>query len=230
MTKTFFAVGSRKNATAKVWLVPEQDQASVNDKTLEDYFGRADLVRDALAPLKVTGTAGRFGMKCRVHGGGHSAQATAISLGAARALVARIAHLSFRSVLGSEDKPEYHQDAPELAFQVSLKDKTLDYRLSKPAEGDQQVLEVSEQPYYFGLSQYSAEDLTGAKRADLIEQPPAPEAAAEPQEPGLTGQAGQAAATTEPDAPASASETPVEPEADNAIPAEEVQPPATGTP
>ncbi len=87
MIKSFFAVGSRKNATAKVWLVPELDQASVNDKTLEDYFGRADLVRDALAPLKVTGTAGRFGMKCRVHGGGHSAQATAISLGAARALV-----------------------------------------------------------------------------------------------------------------------------------------------
>ena len=88
MIKSFFAVGSRKNATAKVWLVPEQDRTSVNNKTLEDYFGRADLVRDALAPLKVTGTADRFGMKCRVQGGGHSAQATAISLGAARALVA----------------------------------------------------------------------------------------------------------------------------------------------
>lgn len=88
MIKTFFAVGSRKNATAKVWLVPEQDQASVNKKTLEDYFGRADLVRDAMAPLKVTGSVGQFGLKCIVHGGGHSAQAAAISLGAARALVA----------------------------------------------------------------------------------------------------------------------------------------------
>jgi small subunit ribosomal protein S9 len=87
MTKNFFAVGSRKNATAKVWLFPEQDQTSVNDKTLEDYFGRADLVRDAMAPLKVTGNVGQFGMKCKVLGGGHSAQATAISLGAARALV-----------------------------------------------------------------------------------------------------------------------------------------------
>ena len=88
MTKSFLATGSRKNASAKVWLIPEQDHVSVNDKSPEAYFGRADLVRSALAPLKLTGNFGQFGLKCQVRGGGISAQADAVSLGAARALVA----------------------------------------------------------------------------------------------------------------------------------------------
>ncbi len=83
-----FAVGSRKSATAKVWLVHEPDRTTVNDKSLEDYFGRTDLVMSALAPLKVTGTLGQLSIKCRVRGGGLSAQADAFSLGAARVLVA----------------------------------------------------------------------------------------------------------------------------------------------
>lgn len=83
-----FATGSRKNAIAKVWLLPEPDQTEVNGKSLEDYFGRADLVQCATAPLRVAGTAGEIGIKCRVAGGGLSAQAAAIALGTARALVA----------------------------------------------------------------------------------------------------------------------------------------------
>jgi len=88
MSQTFFATGSRKTATARVWLVQGESGATINNKPCEQYFGRADLVRDAMAPLQTTSTAAQFGMKAKVAGGGLSSQADAIALGAARALVA----------------------------------------------------------------------------------------------------------------------------------------------
>lgn len=87
MDKPFFATGSRKEASAKVWLVPGSTETVVNGKPFETYFGRADLVAAAVSPLKTTGTTGQFGLRCEVAGGGHSAQAWAIALGVARTLV-----------------------------------------------------------------------------------------------------------------------------------------------
>ncbi len=87
MDKSLFATGSRKSATAKVWLVQGGTDTIVNGKPFDIYFGRADLVAAAVSPLKTTGTTG-FGLKCEVAGGGLSAQAAAVALGAARALVA----------------------------------------------------------------------------------------------------------------------------------------------
>ncbi len=87
MSESYFAVGSRKNASARVWLIPGGSDRLVNDHTYEEYFGRADLVRNALKPLKVTGSLEQFGLKCKVRGGGLSAQADAVSLGTARALL-----------------------------------------------------------------------------------------------------------------------------------------------
>ena len=87
MDKAYFATGSRKSATAKVWLIPGSTDTVVNGRAFESYFGRADLVTAAMSPLKTTGTTGTFGLRCEVAGGGLSAQATAVSLGAARALV-----------------------------------------------------------------------------------------------------------------------------------------------
>jgi small subunit ribosomal protein S9 len=88
MKQDNFATGSRKNASAKVWLIPGQAERSVNDKTYDGYFGRPDLVQNAMAPLRVTGTEAQFGVKCIVSGGGLSAQSGAVALGTARALVA----------------------------------------------------------------------------------------------------------------------------------------------
>ena len=88
MQKVPFATGSRKSATAKVWLVQGGTDTTINGKPFETYFGRPDLVAMALAPLKVTGNAGQFAMTCQAAGGGLSAQAAAVCLGAARALVA----------------------------------------------------------------------------------------------------------------------------------------------
>ncbi len=88
MDKTLFATGSRKSATAKVWLGPGGADTLVNGKPIDTYFGRSDLVTTATLPLKTTGTTGQFGLKCQVAGGGLAAQAAAVALGAARALVA----------------------------------------------------------------------------------------------------------------------------------------------
>ncbi|MEO0080185.1 MAG: 30S ribosomal protein S9, partial [candidate division WOR-3 bacterium] len=88
MAETIFATGSRKTATARLWLMPAGNGITVNGRPLESYFGRSDLVRLATAPLHTTGTASQFGATCTVAGGGLSAQAGAVSLALARALVA----------------------------------------------------------------------------------------------------------------------------------------------
>jgi small subunit ribosomal protein S9 len=93
MAREYTATGSRKTATAKVWLVPDTAEQLVNGRRLEEYFGREDLVRLATAPLRTAGTASPFGLRCRVSGGGLSAQAAAVALGAARALVSHDADL-----------------------------------------------------------------------------------------------------------------------------------------
>ncbi|MEO0067548.1 MAG: 30S ribosomal protein S9 [candidate division WOR-3 bacterium] len=87
MNPTYFATGSRKTATAKVWLIPGGSEHTVNDKPLQAYFGRKDLAQNALAPLQITGTTNTFAIKGIVAGGGLAAQAAAIALGAARALL-----------------------------------------------------------------------------------------------------------------------------------------------
>ena len=81
------AVGTRKRATAKVWLTPGKGNFKVNDKKLEEYLKRKDLFLAALRPLELTDTVKRFDAHIQVKGGGTSAQASAISLGLARALV-----------------------------------------------------------------------------------------------------------------------------------------------
>lgn len=83
---TYFATGSRKTATAKVWLLAGEKEHTVNGRPLTGYFGREDLVKVALSPLQVTGI-GNFYVKSIVVGGGLSAQAAAVALGIARALL-----------------------------------------------------------------------------------------------------------------------------------------------
>lgn len=80
------ATGRRKEAIARVRLVPGSGQWKINGRTLEDYFPNKvhqQLVND---PFKVTETEGRFDVIARIHGGGSSGQAGALRLGVARAL------------------------------------------------------------------------------------------------------------------------------------------------
>lgn len=84
----FYGTGRRKNAIARVYLVPGEGKIIVNNRSLEDYFyGRKLLETTVCQPLEITGTAGRFDVICKVHGSGVSGQAGAVRLGIARALL-----------------------------------------------------------------------------------------------------------------------------------------------
>ena len=80
------ATGRRKEAIARVRLVPGTGRWTVNGRTLEGYFPNKvhqQLVND---PFKVTELEGRFDVIARLHGGGTSGQAGALRLGVARSL------------------------------------------------------------------------------------------------------------------------------------------------
>tara|TARA_B100000378_G_scaffold272449_1_gene264072 strand:+ start:418 stop:900 length:483 start_codon:yes stop_codon:yes gene_type:complete len=82
------ALGRRKTAVARVRLYPAKDQSYViNGKDIADYFPTDELqaiVRAAFVPEEVTGT---YAVTVLVSGSGPHAQAEAVRLGIARALV-----------------------------------------------------------------------------------------------------------------------------------------------
>jgi len=79
-------IGRRKRATARVRLYPGDGQIAVNDKPLNQYFGRFQDQEQAIEPLKLTHNEGRFNLMAVVKGGGITGQAQAIRQGLARAL------------------------------------------------------------------------------------------------------------------------------------------------
>jgi small subunit ribosomal protein S9 len=81
------ATGKRKSAVARVILKPGEGAFSVNGRHLDEYFPRVKLQRVAQQPLEAAGYNTRMDVVARIHGGGVSAQATALRHGIARALV-----------------------------------------------------------------------------------------------------------------------------------------------
>lgn len=95
-------IGRRKTATARVRITPAKDTVvTINDRPLAEYFKHAALQNDVLSVLK-TEEAGieHYTVTAQVSGSGLSAQAEAIRLGIARALVKEKADR--RSVLKKE--------------------------------------------------------------------------------------------------------------------------------
>ena len=82
-----YGTGRRKEAVARVRLVPGTGKVTINKRDAEQYFGRHQLVENALAPFKVTDTAGQFDVIALCDGGGISGQSGALRLGIARALL-----------------------------------------------------------------------------------------------------------------------------------------------
>ena len=81
-------VGRRKTATARVRLYPGGDgNFVVNERSLDEYFGRDVSLVLLKEPLTVTETENRFDVSVKVKGGGITGQAGAIRLGIARALL-----------------------------------------------------------------------------------------------------------------------------------------------
>jgi len=83
----FAAVGRRKEAVARVRLLPGPGDLVVNGKPLEEAFPVLRHRNIILQPFKVTGTEGQFSATVKVEGGGTGGWAGAIRHGIARALV-----------------------------------------------------------------------------------------------------------------------------------------------
>jgi small subunit ribosomal protein S9 len=85
--KVFSATGRRKTSVARVNLKEGKGNMLVNDRTLEEYFGRETARMVVLQPFQLTQTTGNFDTKINVRGGGISGQAGAIRHGITRALM-----------------------------------------------------------------------------------------------------------------------------------------------
>ncbi|HEX9442951.1 MAG TPA: 30S ribosomal protein S9 [Candidatus Binatia bacterium] len=85
--KVFSATGRRKTSTARVNLKEGKGGIKINDRTLEEYFGRETARMIVLQPFQLTQTTGNFDTEINVTGGGISGQAGAIRHGITRALM-----------------------------------------------------------------------------------------------------------------------------------------------
>lgn len=87
MEEETVATGRRKTAVASVRLRNGSGQIDINGKSFDHYFPIEFQRRTVLAPLDKLGGNDRYDMVIRVKGGGLEAQAVAVRLGLARALV-----------------------------------------------------------------------------------------------------------------------------------------------
>ena len=85
--KVFTATGRRKTSVARVFLKSGKGNITINDRTLQEYFGRETARMIVMQPFDVTQTGGSFDIDVNVTGGGNSGQAGAIRHGITRALM-----------------------------------------------------------------------------------------------------------------------------------------------
>jgi small subunit ribosomal protein S9 len=81
------ATGRRKEATARVRLVPGTGNFELNGRPLEEYFTTRAHRMVVAGPLRLVGREKDFDVFARIEGGGVSGQAGALRLGIARALI-----------------------------------------------------------------------------------------------------------------------------------------------
>lgn len=80
------ATGRRKQAIARVRLVPGTGKWTINGRDLESYFPNKVHQQEVNEPFVALGAEGRFDVLARINGGGISGQAGALRLGVSRAL------------------------------------------------------------------------------------------------------------------------------------------------
>ncbi|MFO0773345.1 MAG: 30S ribosomal protein S9 [Nitrospiraceae bacterium] len=87
MAAVQYATGKRKSAIARVWLTAGTGDITINERPLNNYFGRIALRNLVQMPFDVSGTAGKYSVTATVAGGGHAGQAGALRHGISKALV-----------------------------------------------------------------------------------------------------------------------------------------------
>jgi small subunit ribosomal protein S9 len=82
-----YGTGRRKSSTARVFLRKGDGKITINDRSIEDFFGRETARMIVRQPLELTKSTDKFDVMVTVEGGGTTGQAGAIRLGISRALV-----------------------------------------------------------------------------------------------------------------------------------------------
>ncbi|WP_439133197.1 30S ribosomal protein S9 [Pseudomaricurvus sp.] len=83
----YYGTGRRKTSTARVFITQGSGNIVVNDKTLDEYFGREVARMIVRQPLELVDMVEKFDIKVTVKGGGSFGQAGAIRHGLTRALM-----------------------------------------------------------------------------------------------------------------------------------------------
>ncbi|ANG61935.1 MULTISPECIES: 30S ribosomal protein S9 [Marinobacterium] len=86
-TTQYYGTGRRKTSTARVFLRPGTGVITINDRTIENYFGRETARMIVRQPLELTDSVEKFDVFVTVAGGGGFGQAGAIRHGITRALM-----------------------------------------------------------------------------------------------------------------------------------------------
>ena len=87
MSDNYYATGRRKSSTARVFMKKGSGDITVNNRPLDQYFGRQTarmIVRQALEKVDLQE---QFDVNCTVKGGGTTGQAGAIRHGITRAIM-----------------------------------------------------------------------------------------------------------------------------------------------
>ena len=83
----YAATGRRKSSIARVRLIPGTGNVTINGKSLDEYFGGLDLLKQEVKrPLVLVGADAKFDVVARVQGGGTTGQSGALRHGISRAL------------------------------------------------------------------------------------------------------------------------------------------------
>ena len=86
-TEQHYGTGRRKSSAARVFMSKGSGEITVNNRPLDEFFGRETARMIVRQPLVATENSESFNIKATVKGGGPSGQAGAIRLGIARALL-----------------------------------------------------------------------------------------------------------------------------------------------
>jgi small subunit ribosomal protein S9 len=84
---SYYGTGRRKTSTARVWLKAGKGAITVNDRTLDEFFGRETGRMIVRQPLEVAQLTDKFDISVIVAGGGITGQAGAVRHGITRALM-----------------------------------------------------------------------------------------------------------------------------------------------
>ena len=83
----YYGTGRRKNSTARVFLRPGSGNIKINQRELNEYFGRETAQMVVRQPLEAVEMTEKFDLYITVSGGGTTGQAGAIRHGITRALM-----------------------------------------------------------------------------------------------------------------------------------------------